>query len=356
MSITSSLNLAIVSTDGSASLSKSVTGLSFIGINEMYIQPQVIGVNPPLQPVCTPTTGGSMAAGNYLVKITYVNAPQGESLPSPESASATVAASGKLTVASPAASSPATGYNVYITAAGGSTNTETKQNTNPIPIGTNYVQSAAVSAGAALPGSNSTLTYSVPLPQTPAQLVYLRNLAPAGLATPAAPTLSQIAGGALSGRTYYVRIAYVNSLGETLGSIETSLVLSANFLLVVSSPPPLGSATGWNVYVSSSTGTETKQNTSVLAIGLSFTEPTSGLIGGAALPSTNTTASIATLSWTPQGGSSNPVLDLVPQAAIALLEPTSVGGFMAGTGLGGITAVSVAVSNVQTSIEAFFAG
>ena len=91
MSITSSLSLSIITSDGQATMTKSVTGLSFVGVNEMYAQPLVVGVAPPAQPTATPDTGGSMTAGAYLVKISYVNAPQGESLPSPESASATVA-------------------------------------------------------------------------------------------------------------------------------------------------------------------------------------------------------------------------------------------------------------------------
>jgi len=178
--ITASLNASIVAGDGltgNGALTKLITGLSFAtAVNMQYLFPETIGVAPPAQPVCTPGTGGSMTSGNYLVKITYVNAPQGESLPSVESASQTVSSSGTLVVTSPAASSPATAYNVYITASGGSTGTETLQNVAPIAIGTNYTQTAAVSAGAALPGANTTLVFQFTLPQSPAQAVYVRNL------------------------------------------------------------------------------------------------------------------------------------------------------------------------------------
>ncbi|HEV2378706.1 MAG TPA: hypothetical protein VG206_02805 [Terriglobia bacterium] len=161
---------------GNQAFVKSITGLQYSGVNSSYQAGQLLGVAPPAQPVCTPGTGGSMVAGNYLVKITYVNAPQGESLPSAESVSETVASSGTLVVTSPSASSPATGYNVYITAAGGSTGTETKQNATPIAIGTNYTQSAAVTSGAALPATNSTLTWNPTFPVTPAQFGYVRNV------------------------------------------------------------------------------------------------------------------------------------------------------------------------------------
>jgi hypothetical protein len=123
---------------------------------------------------------GSVAAGVYRVKVTYANAPQGESLASTESATLTVLSSGTIVVPSPAAAGSATGYNVYITAANGASGTETKQNTSPISIGATYTQTAAVTAGAAQPGTNTTLTYTPGLQVLPAQVVYLRNKAAAG--------------------------------------------------------------------------------------------------------------------------------------------------------------------------------
>jgi hypothetical protein len=335
VAITTALNLGIVTSDGGGSTAtKQVTGLSFTGINDMYIQTQAVGVTAPAQPApttllavpgtVTPTgsttggtlaaatyfykvtalnavgettgsaeasvtttgttssvalawtavasaasykvyrgtaaagenvfyttatnsytdtgavstagtvptsnttgTAGSVAVGTYFVKVTYVNAPQGESLPSPESVQITALASSSIVVPSPPASAAAAAYNVYITAANGATNTETKQNTSPVPIGTNYTQSAAITAGAAMPGSNTTLNYTFTLPQSPAQAVYLRNLT---------------------------------------------------------------------------------------------------AVGGASMA----------VTWTPQGGASVKTLDLVPQAAILFLEP------VAGNGVGGITALSVA--------------
>ncbi len=111
-----------------------------------------------------------------------------------------------------------------------------------------------------------------------------------GIAAPAAPTLAQVAGGSLAATTYYAKVTYVNAAGETLPSAEASLAVAANNLLQVASPAAVHGATGWNVYVSIATGTETKQNGSTpLVMGTNWTEPTTALVAGAALPSANTT-------------------------------------------------------------------
>ncbi len=111
-------------------------------------------------------------------------------------------------------------------------------------------------------------------------------------------SLSQTAGGTIAATTYYARVTAVDALGgETLASTELSHAVPANDLLVVNmNTASLGAnATGWNVYVSTSTGTETKQNASPIAISTgSWTEPTSGLISGAALPTANTTQTVIT--------------------------------------------------------------
>jgi len=109
------------------------------------------------------------------------------------------------------------------------------------------------------------------------------------LSAPSAPTLGSAAGGALGATTYYVKISYVTQGGETLASAESSLAVAANNVLTVTSPSASGQATGYNVYVSTATGTETKQNASTISIGTGWTEPTSGLISGSAVPGSNTT-------------------------------------------------------------------
>lgn len=110
----------------------------------------------------------------------------------------------------------------------------------------------------------------------------------AGTAPPvAAPSLSKVGGGALAAAICYVRTTYVTAGGETAASLEASLAVPASNLLVVASPPAdiAALALGWNVYASTTAGVETLQNGSApIAMGTAWTEPTSGLAAGAALP------------------------------------------------------------------------
>jgi hypothetical protein len=355
--------LALVVGDGVSQFTKTVLGLTITGaLNQQYIQNQLVGVSAPVAaPTLTAGVGGSMATGVYHVKVTYVDAPQGESLPSPEATSTTVAASGTLTVTSPPHQFGATAYNVYITAAAGATNTETLQNASPILIGNSYTQSAAVTAGAALPGTNTTMVYAIPLPQIPVTGFYLRNLAGPGIARPATPTLSQQVGGSLPAQAYYVQTTLVNAAGETLPSVETGVSVSANNVLVVAAPViPTGltGVLGYNVYAGNTSGSELLQNSAPLPLpSTSWIEPATGIVVGTASPPTsNTTAAVLTISWTPQGGSSNKVIDLQPQAAITFVETTSVGGFSVAPGTGGITDLKLAVSMAGTSCELIVVG
>jgi hypothetical protein len=124
--------------------------------------------------------------------------------------------------------------------------------------------------------------------------VYLNGLTTpsAGLPPPAGPALSHTAGGSLAASTYFVRTTYVTASGETFASSEGSLALASGQLLVVASPPAPSpaSAIGWNVYIATSTGAETKQNAATpIAIGANWTAPASGLLAGQAPPTANTT-------------------------------------------------------------------
>lgn len=108
------------------------------------------------------------------------------------------------------------------------------------------------------------------------------------LSAPSTLILGQTSGGSLSGATYYVKATYVTATGETTASSESSLAVSASNLLTVSGPNSVN-ATGWNVYVSTSTGTETLQNAAPVAPGDTWTLPAGGLVTGVAPPTTNTT-------------------------------------------------------------------
>jgi hypothetical protein len=111
----------------------------------------------------------------------------------------------------------------------------------------------------------------------------------------AAPTLGQVVSGALAATTYFVKTTYLNANGETTASPESTLAVLINNVLTVASPPAQkaqpqagADATGYNVYVSTVTGTETKQ-AGPIAIGTPWQEPNTGLIGGAVPPVANTT-------------------------------------------------------------------
>ncbi len=121
---------------------------------------------------------------------------------------------------------------------------------------------------------------------------------------PGAPTLSSVAAGTLAATTYYVKITYVNAAGETLPSAEANLAVAADYVLSVASPAATSGASGWNVFVSTATGTETLQNSSPIAIGTAWQEPTTGLIAGSALPTTSTfgVPSATLYFYTPSAG------------------------------------------------------
>ncbi len=117
--------------------------------------------------------------------------------------------------------------------------------------------------------------------------------------------LDQVAGGTFDATTYYFQITFVTAGGETLPSIEVSINVDAGFLptaFFAVTDFPSASIEGWNVYVSTSSGAETQQNTATLSvvpppnpsnivnpIDQIWQMPATGLIAGNALPTSNTT-------------------------------------------------------------------
>ncbi len=117
---------------------------------------------------------------------------------------------------------------------------------------------------------------------------YYNNVHLLAVPAPGASSLTQVAGGTLAATTYYVRVTETTANGETTGSTEQSVAVSINNVLVVTVPVFSNPAvTGANIYVSTSSGTETLQATGITS-GAPWTEPTTGLVSGAALPTTNT--------------------------------------------------------------------
>src|SRR5262245_7249638 len=128
---------------------------------------------------------------------------------------------------------------------------------------------------------------------------------------PSAPTLSQVSGGTLPATTYYVKVAYVFTGPVGPGSPESNLAVAANKLLQVSSPASLSGASGYNVYVATSSGNETLQNATPMAIGTSWTEPTSGLISTKEAPFANSVGDgdLTQITQIPGGSAANRVIN-----------------------------------------------
>jgi RHS repeat-associated protein len=128
---------------------------------------------------------------------------------------------------------------------------------------------------------------------------------------PAAPTLGQTSGGSLAATTYYVKVAYVFNGPVQPASAESSLAVAANKLLTVTSPATVSGATGYNVYVGTSSGKETLQNTSPIAIGTNWTEATSGLTTTGEAPFTNGVgdSDVTQMTQYPGGSAANRVTD-----------------------------------------------
>jgi len=106
---------------------------------------------------------------------------------------------------------------------------------------------------------------------------------PSSTAAAPTPTLSQMAGGALGARTYFVRIAYgKGDNGMYAISAEASFAVSANFLLKVTSPASVAGFTKYWVLIGTATNAEYIDGNLVSGSGVTFgtdyTEATSGRV------------------------------------------------------------------------------
>jgi len=114
-------------------------------------------------------------------------------------------------------------------------------------------------------------------------LLVVLNIQQIGL--PPGPSMYATAGGSLGSTTYYARTTYLVNGIEGQPGPEVNLLVAANNVLNIVSPFNFPGVTGYNVYVSSSPGTETKQNnTGPVPIGSTWTEPTTGLLSASSPP------------------------------------------------------------------------
>lgn len=107
------------------------------------------------------------------------------------------------------------------------------------------------------------------------------------------PLLSaNTASGTLAAATYFVKFSYFDLTGESIASSEQTVILGSTGSIIVTAPvkQPAG-ATGYKVYSSNASGTETLQGSVTGTPGswANFTQSVP-LVSGAALPSSNTTA------------------------------------------------------------------
>jgi len=195
-------------------------------------------------------SGGTIAAGTYQVAIGYVNA-NGTTVPGPTTA-VTTTGTGLLTVQSPPESGDAIGYQLYTSAA--NLLPLYKQGTT-VAFGTAATLSAPPSTATAAPTTNTT-----------------------GLAAPGTPALAAGGTGGPAARTEYYILTYVNEAGETVGSVETSQALTNGQLVTVTAPGVSGDATGYNVYASTTSGQEVRQNAAPIGVTVNFVEPATGLV------------------------------------------------------------------------------
>jgi hypothetical protein len=96
-------------------------------------------------------------------------------------------------------------------------------------------------------------------------------------ATVPTPTLSTVAGGSKAARTYFVRMVFLIDGGLRGFSSEVSIAVPANSLLKATSPANTPPWTGWALFISTASGTETFAVSSQLGFGTDWTEPTSAL-------------------------------------------------------------------------------
>lgn len=102
-------------------------------------------------------TGGTVLAGVYGVKVTYVSAA-GETVASAAGTTTTSGSTSTLTIPSPAANANATGWYAYVTQAGGSTYTRQQAAGSPTAVGTALTLTAPPSSTGAQPPAVSGVT------------------------------------------------------------------------------------------------------------------------------------------------------------------------------------------------------
>jgi predicted RNA-binding protein with TRAM domain len=161
-----SVSIATAAPDSEHSISGLYAGEALSGGDACYIKSSDgkvykssgLGLSAPDAPaLTTATSGGTVAAGFYGVKITYVNA-NGEGLASESGFIITTGSTSTITVTSPAAAgsggNAVTKFKVYMTPANGGP--YKLQNTTGTNIGSNFTLTAPPVTNTAIPPTSNT--------------------------------------------------------------------------------------------------------------------------------------------------------------------------------------------------------
>lgn len=109
------------------------------------------------------------------------------------------------------------------------------------------------------------------------------------LSKPVQPLLGQLAG-THPARTYYVRVSWVDANGAESSASETSAITTQEgTALTVRAIGAAAAAVGWNLFAGMLDDQTTKQNNAPLALGATWTLPSTGLVDGG-LPGSGQTA------------------------------------------------------------------
>jgi hypothetical protein len=110
------------------------------------------------------------------------------------------------------------------------------------------------------------------------------------LPKPAPPLLGQLAG-TQPARTYYVRVEWVDSKGVASSPSDTAgMTTQEGSALTVRAIGAPAAAQGWHVYVGLLDDQVQRQNNAALALGATWTLPSTGVAVGGSLPGTGQTA------------------------------------------------------------------
>jgi hypothetical protein len=113
-------------------------------------------LTPPPPSVSTNSAGGNIAAGTYLVEVTYMTS-NGETVPSSSQTVTTTGATSTITVDSPPSTAGVTGWYAYITDPNGAT--FWRQQSSPTAMGTAITLGNLTSGGTTPPNSSAFCSY-----------------------------------------------------------------------------------------------------------------------------------------------------------------------------------------------------